>query len=132
MVKLADIPSASQGDRCFTKGKSQTQTNIDTLPVKDSDGFENPKYHLRKSSRQYRQERRRVMTDSAPAVGSVKGGSKGSPFRDIFVYRVDKEVATDDLYSYITGKDIKVHKLQCKQVVSAHNTVGRLLRVLQQ
>ncbi len=33
------------------------------------------------------------------SIGSVMGGSKGSPFRDIFVYRVGKEVTTDDLYS---------------------------------
>ncbi len=57
VVKLPDIRSASsQGDRCLTKGKPQTQENIDKLPVKDSDGFEIPKYHLRKASRQHRQE----------------------------------------------------------------------------
>ncbi len=66
-----------------------------------------------KATRQHRQEGRRVVTGSAPAVGSVKGGSRGSPFRDIFIYRVDKEVMTNDLLSYITGKDMNVHKLQC-------------------
>ncbi len=65
--------------------------NIDKLPVKDSADFEIPKYHLLKASRQYQQEGRRVMTGSAPAVGSVKGGSKGSPFRDIFFTELTKK-----------------------------------------
>ena len=76
----------------------------------DGDGFAIPRYAQRKIDRN---TQRKVIRGTAPASGSIRGAQVSPPNRDLFVYKVEKDVDNNELKNLIASNGFQINYFKC-------------------
>ena len=76
----------------------------------DGDGFAIPRYAQRKIDRN---TQRKVIRGTAPASGSIRGAQVSPPNRDLFVYKVEKDVDNNELKNLIASNGFQINDFKC-------------------
>ncbi len=94
-----------------TKAPSlESQPGAPAGSAQDDDGFTLPRYVQRK---QLRDNQRQGIRGSAPATGTLRGAPVNPPNRDLFIYKVHKDVDSHELENVISSNGFTIVQFKC-------------------
>ncbi len=93
-----------------TATQQQTAQTSDGSTGVTSDEFKLPRYAQRKLDRN---NLRQVVRGTAPATGSLRGAPINPPNRDLFIYKVQKNVDNNELKNSISVKGFTIVEFKC-------------------
>ena len=104
----AESKESIASDRSLSSNRGKT-TNHSAVDNTELDGFRYPSHYARQVNR--RNRRKVIAGNASQQCNLFKGGPE--PTRDLFIYRVNKDVPVEAIQSHLTDNGVNVSKLDC-------------------